>query len=142
MRSVADGRTEWRAFICCFVLDGREGSPQLEHAGGVDRIHPIAPIACRVRKDGHLPVNADVSRSTFDTEKSWPQNKLELVDAMVRLEKKLFRCLDIFSIIQGENVVLEDDPHGTILPDIPAALSYAERTIRELRGEDSDDIGC
>ena len=55
------------------------------------------PIACRVRKDGHLPVNADVSRSTFDTEKSWPQNKLELVDAMVRLEKKLFRCLDFFS---------------------------------------------
>ena len=35
--------------------------------------------------------------------------------------------------------MLEDDPHGTILPDIPAALSYAERTIRELRGEDSYD---
>ena len=43
-----------------------------------------------------------------------------------------------FFLIQGENVVLEDDPHGTILPDIPAALSYAERTIRELRGEDGD----
>lgn len=40
-----------------------------------------------------------------------------------------------FFIIQGENVVIEDDPHGTILPDTPAALSYAERTIRDLRGE-------
>lgn len=43
-----------------------------------------------------------------------------------------------FFIIQGENVVIEDDPHGTILPDTPAALSYAERTIRELRGEGGD----
>jgi hypothetical protein len=40
-----------------------------------------------------------------------------------------------FFIVQGENVVIEDDPHGTILPDTPAALSYAERTIRDLRGE-------
>ena len=35
--------------------------------------------------------------------------------------------------------MIEDDPHGTILPDIPAALSYAERTIMELRGEGSYD---
>jgi hypothetical protein len=40
-----------------------------------------------------------------------------------------------FFIIQSENVVIEDDPHGSILPDTAAALSYAERTIRELRGE-------
>ena len=44
-----------------------------------------------------------------------------------------------FFIIQGKNVVIEDDPQGTILPDTPAALSYAERTIRELRGEGSYD---
>jgi hypothetical protein len=30
----------------------------------------------------------------------------------------------------------EDDPHGTILPNDAEALSYAERTIRELRRED------
>ena len=30
-----------------------------------------------------VPSECDVSRSTFDTEKSWPQNKLELVDAVV-----------------------------------------------------------
>jgi hypothetical protein len=27
------------------------------------------------------------------------------------------------------------NPHGTILPDLGAALSYAERTIRELQKE-------
>jgi hypothetical protein len=30
---------------------------------------------------------------------------------------------------------LEDDPHGTDLPNIEAALSYAERSINELRSE-------
>ena len=30
----------------------------------------------------------------------------------------------------------EDDPHGTILPNDAEALSYAERTIRELQRED------
>ena len=44
-----------------------------------------------------------------------------------------------FFIIQGEDVVIEDDPHGTILPDTPAALSYAERTISDLRGEGGRD---
>ena len=43
-----------------------------------------------------------------------------------------------FFIIQGETVVIEDDPHGRILPDTRAALSYAERTIRELRDEGGD----
>ena len=28
---------------------------------------------------------------------------------------------------------VEDDPDGTYLPDVAAALSYAEYTIRELR---------
>ena len=28
---------------------------------------------------------------------------------------------------------IEDDPAGTYLPDVAAALSYAEYTIRELR---------
>jgi hypothetical protein len=28
---------------------------------------------------------------------------------------------------------VEDDPDGTYLPDVEAALSYAEYTIRELR---------
>ena len=28
---------------------------------------------------------------------------------------------------------MDDDPHGTYLPDAAAALSYAEYTIRELR---------
>jgi hypothetical protein len=30
---------------------------------------------------------------------------------------------------------LEDDPHGTNLPNIAAALSHAERAIKELRSE-------
>ncbi len=43
-----------------------------------------------------------------------------------------------FFMIRRENAI-EDDPHGTILPDAPAALSYAERTIRELRAEGGHD---
>jgi hypothetical protein len=44
MRSVADGRSEPRAFSRRLVLDGREGMrPQPQHAGGVDRIHPSIP---------------------------------------------------------------------------------------------------
>ncbi len=36
----------------------------------------------------------------------------------------------------------EDDPHGTILPNDAAALSYAERTIAELQKEEGyDDPG-
>ena len=36
----------------------------------------------------------------------------------------------------------KDDPHGTILPNDAAALSYAERTIAELPKEESyDDPG-
>jgi hypothetical protein len=30
---------------------------------------------------------------------------------------------------------VKDDPHGTDLPDVPAALSHAERQIQELRRE-------
>jgi hypothetical protein len=75
------------------------------------------------------------SRSTFDTEKSWPQNKLGLVDAEVR-GKKSGPVPRYFFIVQGESLMIEDDPRGTILPDTAAAQSYAERTIRELRGED------
>jgi hypothetical protein len=37
-----------------------------------------------------------------------------------------------FFTIHGQNRV-EDDPAGTYLPDVAAALSYAEYTIRELR---------
>ena len=36
-----------------------------------------------------------------------------------------------FSIHRGDQV--EDDPDGTYLPDVAAALSFAEYTIRELR---------
>jgi hypothetical protein len=36
-----------------------------------------------------------------------------------------------FTIHRGDRV--EDDPDGTYLPDVAAALSYAEHTIRELR---------
>ncbi len=35
-------------------------------------------------------------------------------------------------MIRGRDRV-EDDPDGTYLPDVAAALSYAEYTIRELR---------
>jgi hypothetical protein len=36
----------------------------------------------------------------------------------------------------------EDDPHGTNLPNIAAALSYAERAIKERRPESGfDDPG-
>ena len=37
-----------------------------------------------------------------------------------------------FFTIRGRNWV-ENDPDGTHLPDVAAALSYAESTIRELR---------
>jgi hypothetical protein len=37
-----------------------------------------------------------------------------------------------FFTIHGRDRV-EDDPDGTYLSDVPAALSYAEYTIRELR---------
>ena len=37
-----------------------------------------------------------------------------------------------FFTIQGRDRV-ENDPDGTYLPDVAAALSYAEYTIRELR---------
>ena len=40
-----------------------------------------------------------------------------------------------FFNIQVSDGELEDDPHGTDLPDVAAALSYAERTIRELKVE-------
>jgi len=36
-----------------------------------------------------------------------------------------------FTIHRGNRV--EDDRNGTYLPDVAAALSYAEHTIRELR---------
>ena len=36
-----------------------------------------------------------------------------------------------FTIHRGDRV--EDDPDGTYLPDVAAALSYAEHTICELR---------
>ena len=40
-----------------------------------------------------------------------------------------------FFIIRASDAETEDDPHGTNLPDLRAALSYAERTIRELQKE-------
>ncbi len=39
-----------------------------------------------------------------------------------------------FTIIRRPDRV-KDDPHGTNLPDVAAALSHAERTIVELRKE-------
>jgi uncharacterized protein DUF6894 len=36
-----------------------------------------------------------------------------------------------FTIHRGDRV--KDDPDGTYLPDVAAALSYAEHTIQELR---------
>jgi hypothetical protein len=38
-----------------------------------------------------------------------------------------------FFIIRASDLETEDDPHGTNLPDLGAALSYAERTIREMQ---------
>ncbi len=40
-----------------------------------------------------------------------------------------------FFIIRASDAETEEDPHGTILPDLGAALSYAELTIRELQKE-------
>lgn len=46
-----------------------------------------------------------------------------------------------FFNIQVSDREPEEDLHGTNLPDIAAALSYAERTIKELRGEiEYDDL--
>jgi hypothetical protein len=42
------------------------------------------------------------------------------------------KCSDIFFAIRGRDRV-ENDPDGVCLPDVNAALSYAEYTIRELR---------
>jgi hypothetical protein len=38
-----------------------------------------------------------------------------------------------FFIIRTSDAETEDDPHGTNLHDLGAALSYAERTIREMQ---------
>ncbi|MGC2077469.1 MAG: hypothetical protein WA728_15820 [Xanthobacteraceae bacterium] len=38
-----------------------------------------------------------------------------------------------FFTIRGRGRVIEDDPVGTYLPNVEAALSYAEYTVRELR---------
>ena len=40
-----------------------------------------------------------------------------------------------FFIIRASDTEIEDDPNGTDLPDLGAALSHAERTIRELQKE-------
>jgi len=41
-----------------------------------------------------------------------------------------------FFTIRWPDGGVEDDPHGTILPNDSAALAYAERTIKELQRED------
>jgi hypothetical protein len=47
-----------------------------------------------------------------------------------------------FFKIHASDGELEDDPHGTNLPNVAAALSYAERTINELQSESKyDDPG-
>jgi hypothetical protein len=38
-----------------------------------------------------------------------------------------------FFTIRGRGRVIEEDPVGTYLPNVEAALSYAEYTVRELR---------
>lgn len=38
-----------------------------------------------------------------------------------------------FFTICGRNRVVEEDPHGTYLPDVAAALSHAEYVVCELR---------
>ena len=43
-----------------------------------------------------------------------------------------------FFTIRGRDRV-KDDPHGTNLPDVAAALSNAERKIRDLRKENEYD---
>ncbi len=55
-----------------------------------------------------------------------------------RLQPRRGRCPSLetepryFFTIRGQDRVA-DDPDGTYLPDVAAALSYAEYTIRELR---------
>jgi hypothetical protein len=44
-----------------------------------------------------------------------------------------------FFKIQRSEGEQEDDPHGTNLPDVAAALSYAGRTINELQSESGYD---
>jgi hypothetical protein len=47
-----------------------------------------------------------------------------------------------FFKIQASDGEIEDDPHGTNLPNVAAALFYAERTIKELQSESEfDDPG-
>jgi hypothetical protein len=50
----------------------------------------------------------------------------------MRPEDGAVSCSDISSRYTEQERV-EDDPSGTYLPDIAAALPYAEYTIRELR---------
>jgi hypothetical protein len=42
-----------------------------------------------------------------------------------------------FFTIREKDRIVEDDPDGTYLPDVAAALSYAEYTVRELRKKSS-----
>jgi hypothetical protein len=44
-----------------------------------------------------------------------------------------------FFTVQTLNNVVEDDPGGTTLPDITAALAHAERVIRSLRRDGGHD---
>jgi hypothetical protein len=44
-----------------------------------------------------------------------------------------------FFKIQISDGEFEGDPHGTNLPNVAAALSYAERTINEVRSESGFD---
>jgi hypothetical protein len=47
-----------------------------------------------------------------------------------------------FFKIRGSDGELKDDPHGTNLPNVAAALSDAERTIKKLQSESGyDDSG-
>lgn len=44
-----------------------------------------------------------------------------------------------FFTIRGWDRVVEEDPHGTDLPDVAAALSYAEHSVCELRKDSNCD---
>jgi hypothetical protein len=46
-----------------------------------------------------------------------------------------FQVPQYFFKIRMSDGDFDDDPHGTNLPSLDAALSYAERTIKELQRE-------
>ena len=75
------------------------------------------------------------SQSPSGGNKHWTNYRIVCYDAVTASTERFCQNASVqryFFTIRGRDRV-EDDPDGTYLPDVAAALSYAESTIRKLR---------